>query len=300
MVNFKPSIDKSKDPFFPNAARELFSGILQCMVLNGINNSGYRAKYLNNFELKNAFSQSSIQDIIMMIEKYPHISSVLNFIGDGSSNQALGVYAELLACVKKIFVNRFAGKGDFSIRDFVRQKGGKTLFIDYDISIGNVLSPIYSLLFDLALKESLGRSGSCGNVYLVCDEFKLLPSLQHIEDGVNFGRGLGVKVIAGIQSIHQLLESYGESGGKNILAGFSTMFAFKTNDPDTRKYITNHFGENMVVESFKSITNSIIEERRIMHVVEDWDINSLILGEAIVGFPFCKPFKYAFDQFKTN
>lgn len=76
-------------------------------------------------------------------------------------------------------------------------------------------------------KESLGRSVSQGNVYLVFDEFKLLPSLQHIEDGVNFGRGLGVKVIAGIQSIHQLLEAYGESGGKNILAGFSTMFALR-------------------------------------------------------------------------
>ena len=78
------------------------------------------------------------------------------------------------------------------------------------------------------------------------------------------------------------------------------MFAFKTNDPDTRKYVTNHFGENMVVESFRTITNTITEERRVMHVVEDWDINSLNLGEAIVGFPFCKPFKFAFDQFKTS
>lgn len=121
------------------------------MTQNGINNPNYKTKYLNNSELKEAFSQSSIQDIIKMIERYPQISSVLNFIGDGSSDQALGVYAELLACVKKIFINRFAGKGDFSIRNFVREKGGKTLFIDYDISIGNVLSPIYSLLFDLAL-----------------------------------------------------------------------------------------------------------------------------------------------------
>lgn len=49
-----------------------------------------------------------------------------------------------------------------------------------------------------------------GNVYLMCDEFKLLPNLQHIEDGVNFGRSLGVKIIAGIQSIEQLYEIYGE------------------------------------------------------------------------------------------
>ena len=51
----------------------------------------------------------------------------------------------------------FDEKGMFSIRNFVRKKGGRILFVEYDISIGETLAPIYSLLFDLALKEALGR-----------------------------------------------------------------------------------------------------------------------------------------------
>ena len=93
----------------------------------------------------------------------------------------------------------------------MRKKGGKILFIEYDLTSGSVLTPIYRLLIDLALKEALGRSRGHGNVYIICDEFKLLPYLQHIEDAVNFGRSLGVKVVAGLQSISQLYELYGES-----------------------------------------------------------------------------------------
>ena len=104
--------------------------------------------------------------------------------------------------------------------------GGKVLFIEYDLAIGSVLTPIYRLFFDLAIKEALGRTSSQGNVYLFCDEFKLLPNLQHINDGVNFGRSLGLKVFAGLQSIEQLFETYGEIKGRNLVAGFSSIFAF--------------------------------------------------------------------------
>ena len=52
---------------------------------------------------------------------------------------------------------------------------------------------MYRLLIDLALKEALGRSHSAGDVYMIIDEFKLLPKLQHIDDALNFGRSLREK-----------------------------------------------------------------------------------------------------------
>ena len=71
----------------------------------------------------------------------------------------------------------------------------------------------------------------------------MLPHLQHIDDGVNFGRGLGVKIIAGLQSIEQLFEIYQESRGKNIAAGFSTIFAYHNTDPSTIEYLTKAYGD---------------------------------------------------------
>ena len=297
---FREAIERSKDPFFPNAARDLFSAIIQCMLIKGENDTAYKRTSFYNSELKRAFDESSIFAIKGLIQSYPQLSSVLSYIGDGTTGQALGVYAELQSAVRKLLTGVFAERGSFSVRNFVREKGGKTLFVEYDLSIGNTLSPIYSLLFDLALKEALGRTSSDGNVYLICDEFRLLPFLQHIDDGVNFGRSLGVKVVAGLQSINQLTEAYGEYRGKNVLAGFSTVFAFRANDAFTRDYITELHGKSVVMEQYKTIMNSVKEEKREAHVVEDWDMNALNVGEAVISFPFEQPFKFQFDLFKKG
>ena len=164
--------------------------------------------------------------------------------------------------------------------------------------MGEILTPIYRLLFDLALKEAMGRCKSEGNVYFVCDEFKLLPDLQHIEDGVNFGRSLGVKVFAGVQSVEQLYEIYGESKGKNIAAGFSSVYAFKANDSSTRDFISDLYGKNIVLEQYKTSNNTLVEEKREGKTVEDWNLNNLQIGQAIVGLPFKQPFVYKFDEYK--
>ena len=295
---FRDSIDNSKDPFFPNAARDLFAAILLCMISEGKKDLSYRKQWLFNSELKRALDESTIFDIQKMIESHPSQAAVLSYIGDPTSGQALGVYAEMLSTLRKILTGCFDDKGMFSMRSFVRRKGARTLFIEYDLSLGNTLAPLYSLLFDLALKEALGREKSQGNVYFICDEFRLIPRLQHMDDAVNLGRSLGVKVIAGLQSISQFEEAYGESRAKNLLAGFSSVFAFRANDSCTRDYIVNLHGKNVILEQYRTLSNSIHEERFEAHVVEDWDLKELKVGEAVISFPFGKPFKYQFDLFR--
>ncbi len=264
----------------------------------GKNSIDIRKLAFNNKALKGYFDKLNPKKIIKLLSVSPELSSVLSYIGDGSSNQALGVIAEMQNVIRKIFIGSFAQDGRFSVREFVRQKNARTLFIEYDLSMGETLTPIYRLLFDLALKEAMGRSKSEGNVYFVCDEFKLLPDLQHIEDGVNFGRSLGVKVFAGVQSIEQLYEIYGESKGKNIAAGFSSVYAFKVNDSSTRDFISDLYGKNIILEQYKTSNNTLVEEKREGKTVEDWNLNNLQIGQAIVGLPFKQPFVYKFDEYK--
>ena len=108
----------------------------------------------------------------------------------------------------------------------------------------------------------------------------------------------GVKVIAGIQSIEQLYEIYGESKARNIAAGFSSVFAFKSNDPITRDYISDLYGKNIVLEQYKSSNNTLIEEKREGKTVEDWHLNDLDIGQAVIGLPFREPFIFKFDEYK--
>lgn len=294
---FKDAMEKTSQQFFPSAARDLLASIILAHLKAGKNDIEIRKLAFNNKALKKYLDRLTPQKIIKLLSPCPELSSVLSYIGDGNSNQALGVIAEMQNVIRKILIGSFAQDGRFSIRNFVRQKGGRTLFIEYDLTVGDTLTPIYRLMFDLALKEAMGRNKSEGNVYLVCDEFKLLPNLQHIEDGVNFGRSLGIKVLAGIQSIEQLYETYGESRGRNIASGFSSVYAFKSNDPATRKYISELYGENVVLEQYKTSNNTLIEEKREGKTVEDWNLNSLQIGQAIVGLPFKQPFIFKFDEY---
>ena len=294
---FQERVKNNGQPFFPNAARDLLAALLIAIIRSGREDPIIAQKYFYNSELKNFLDELDFEEIQCSLEKHVDLSAVLSYVA-GESSQSQGVLSELFSVVREIFTGVFAQTGKFSMRNFVRQKGGKTLFIEYDLAIGSMLTPVYRLLFDFALKEALGRAKSQGNVYLICDEFKLLPNLQHIDDGVNFGRSLGVKIIAGIQSIEQLFEMYGQSRGKNIAAGFSSIFSFRANDVSTRDYISGLFGKNIILEQYKLFNNTMVEEKRQGSTVEDWDMNTLKVGEAIVGLPFSQPFKFYFDMYK--
>lgn len=289
--------NNTSNPFFPNAARDLLSAILVATVRIGVGEKQFINENFYNSRIKEFLDSCSGPDICDYLDGFGDMRSVMSYI-EGDSAQSQGVLAEMFSVVRDVFMGVFCEKGKFSMRNFVRQKGGRTLFIEYDLSIGSVLTPVYKMLFDLALKEALGRTKSQGNVYFICDEFKLLPNLQHIDDGVNFGRSLGVKVFAGLQSIEQLYEIYGQSRGKNLAAGFSSIIAFRANDVTTREYISSLHGKNMVLEQYRMLNNTMVEEKRIGSTVEDWDLNNLKVGEAIVGLPFAPPFRFYFEMYK--
>jgi type IV secretory pathway TraG/TraD family ATPase VirD4 len=294
---FEERTKNTTNAFFPNAARDLLAAVIIAFIREGKKDSNIKKEFFYNHKLKEFLDLSDAQMIIDLLGDSSDANAVLSYIR-GDNAQSQGVLAEMFSIIREILIGVFADKGAFSMREFVRNKGRKTLFIEYDLSIGSMLTPVYRLMFDLALKEALGRNKPQGNVYLICDEFKLLPHLRHIDDGVNFGRSLGVKVFAGVQSIEQLYEIYGQSRGRNIAAGFSSVYAFRANDSATRDFISGLFGKNIIFEQYQMLNNQIVEEKRNGQTVEDWDLNSLRVGEAIVGLPFSQPFRFYFDMYK--
>ena len=293
---FEERTQNTTNAFFPNAARDLLAAIIIAFIREGKKDHVIKKDFFYNDKLKEFLDLSDAQMIMDLLADSPDANAILSYI-NGDNAQSQGVLSEMYSIIREILIGVFAEKGGFSMREFVRKKGKKILFIEYDLSIGSMLTPVYRLMFDLALKEALGRNKAQGNVYLICDEFKLLPHLRHIDDGVNFGRSLGVKVFAGVQSIEQLYEIYGQSRGRNIAAGFSSVYAFRSNDTATREYVSGIFGKNIVLERYQRLDNQIVEEKRNGQTVEDWDLNSLKVGEAIVGLPFSQPFRFYFDMF---
>ncbi|MFN5368367.1 MAG: type IV secretory system conjugative DNA transfer family protein, partial [Roseiflexaceae bacterium] len=189
-----------------------------------------------------------------------------------------------------------------SVRQLVRNKNAKFVFIEYDISVGNILTPIYRLILDFAIKEALSRTRSEGNVWFVIDEFRLIPHLQHIDNGVNFGRSLGAKFIIGIQNVAQIYEAYGEPLAKSLLSGFLTTIAFRVNDASSREFIKQLYGKRRIQEiTTTPIGTQTVQTQTVdVDVIEDYDVLNLRIGQAIIGLPLSQPVIFQFNPYTRD
>lgn len=292
----------SSQPFFSNAAKDIFAHVIIYFIRRAKEDPDRRGYLLNNKSLVQFLLNADGRKYETVFRYYKDMEGLLSYIGDGSSNQALGVFGELKSMLYDCFMGVFAEddkKGRFSMRNTVRRKKGRAVFVEYDLTVGESMVPIYRLLIDLALKEALGRSETeKGNVYMILDELKLLPRLQHLDDALNFGRSMGVKVIAGLQSINQLYDIYGREKGLVIAGGFGSVFAFRTSDYASREYVSELFGENVVGYQYQGIDRLYNVREREGHTVESWHQTMLQQGQAVVGLADeTTPFLFQFSEF---
>ena len=291
---FAEACEKTTQIFFPNAAKDIFMACILHFVRT------VPLAQQTNENLMHYINASSASDIRAMLLSYDDLRAMSNYISNDESPQTQGVLSELQQVVREVFIGNFAKTGTLSLKHLVRQKGGIRVFVEYDLSIGKMLTPVYSLMFDMAIKEALGRQRSAGNVYFITDEFKLLPSLSHIDDAVNFGRSLGIKFMVGVQNVEQIYDNYGEERARSILSGLSTSICFRINDARSREYVQGLFGKNQKIESYLPINQrgGVVETQREANVVEDWDITNLQIGEAIIGLPEQEPFRFRFTKYE--
>ena len=280
-----------QQPFFANAARDIFAAVL-CYIIR------FKPNFANNRDMV-SFVKGYASQVDMIDEiaaAMPDCAYIKSYVGNGTSGQALGVFAEFNSMLNDYFQGVFCEKGELSMRRLVRD-GGRVVFIKYDMSSGQVLTPVYRLLMDLALKESLTEHRDKRNVYVIADEFKRLPRMNYIEDALNLGRSYGVKVIAAVQSVAQISDSYGEEKGMVLLGGFTNVFGFRTNDCKSRDYLRDLFGRNLISEYYDTVSGRPTDREREGYTVEDWELTELKVGEAVISLAEHKPFWFKFDEF---
>lgn len=291
---FADKIKNTTQPFFPQAAKDILATFLAICAMDK-----EAADANSNESLLDFLENVTKQDLLEFFETngYKRLGS---YLSADSSGQSEGILSELYQLLSEIFVGSFRQRGTLSIRDLIRKKGGKTIFIEYDITIGSILAPVYRLLFDLAIKEGMGKNRSRGNTWFVIDEFRLIPNLQHIDNGINFGRSQGLKFILGLQNIPQVYQAYGESIAESLLSGLSTNISFRVDDKKSRSFIQSRYGNALKKLVFRksgqAAAGQIAEEIKTALVIEDWDISRLNTGEAIIGIPNMNPFVFRFDQ----
>lgn len=287
------SMQSETQPIFPAMAEQVVSGIMIFFM-----RSYWRSDQskLNNRELISFFTHSTNDDLkkIFNLDYMADQRSCIDYIS-GKGNQTQGVNSYIGSMLKKLFVGPFAQADplrEFSMREIVCNGKKAVVFIEYDLRKGRLLAPMYGILIDRALANSLGgRQKTKANKYYLLDEMLLLPRLEHLSDSLNFGRSLGVRMMCGLQNTCGLEEQYGEAGAKNILSSFQNMVSFRSNDYDSRQFVINRLGENYQNFSL-SVQQDNINIQRAGHTVEDWNLLKLKNGEAVVSLVGENPFLF--------
>jgi len=289
---------KAKDPYFPLAAADVTAATLLAFLRIA---KKHNTDKPTNYHLFKYLVNGGPEDLVKYIGQFEDLRGALLHISNPGSGQTQGVMSEIRQVLTPILSGDFRKNGDFSIRKFINQREGRTLFIEYNTAYGQMLTPIYRVMIDLALKEGLSRqSQKKGNIFIVIDEFALLPHLFHIEDAINFGRELGMKLLIGIQNVSQIIDEYDLYKAYSILSSFGTVFAFNVNDDMSKQIITARYGERSILVSKRESIHAERYFRQLTNapVIEPVALSLLEVGQCLICMTGKKPRKFKFKLVK--
>lgn len=288
---FSNLLDNAGDNiYFANAARDLFVALLTALLRDSTART--------NRDIRLGIAGMSITEMHELLDRPGNedLRGAKHYIAKEGSSSAMASLAFMQQVIQESFRSSFGREGNFSIRRFLREKGSRALFLEYDIASGTMLAPIYKTMLDIAMKEAMSRQRASGRVVFVLDEFALLPELTHLTNGLNFGRSLGLRFIVGTQNTRQVEAKYGPEIAGSVLSAFGSVFAFRLFDGASREFVRDRFGENRKLVWFDSAVRQkgVSEQVTTGHVVEDWDLSALPVGTCIASTADTPPVRFTF------
>ena len=239
-----PGSGGSRDPFWANASREVFRGILYYC---------YRNKMYSNEKIWDVLS-SGASKIVKILNTIPEGRTGREMILDSSSKQTQGIMAMLLQYTA-ILELMATEDGGFSIRKWLHDPKPGTLFLVNHSKSKDVLKPILTLLLEMASHEVLSMPDDYNRrIYFFLDEFGSLNNMSSIIELLTRARSKGASVWIGTQEIGQIEKVYGKESRQSIVNGCASKLILSIAEPETAKYFSDAIGQTEVLESSESMS----------------------------------------------
>lgn len=187
--------------------------------------------------------------------------------------------------------------GDFSIRKWIRDGSGGTLFITYRDAQMSLMKDLIGAWLGIAITEVLDLSPDFERrVWLVEDELDSLGTVAGLANAKTRGRKYGLCSIGAIQSIAQLDEKYGQLGGQTLLSTFSSKIIFREGSWKDSEYWSNELGQREITEQSitkastssrhdNSSTETVAQTRKVIQTVLPSELAELPDRTAYCRFP---------------
>lgn len=289
--------ENQMNPFFTTAPRRLLENLLLVYAREILAHPEQAHRY-GNHTLLQFCAGLSRQRLEELIRRSPAPGELRSYLGDSSTEQALGVLGEFQAAISPLhgFTGRHAPR--FSAVDFARDGGGRVCYLAYDASASSSLDAVYGLIIDLALSTALSSRPQSGRLYLVLDELPLIGgSVELLQRALNFGAGQHIGgIFCAAQSNAQLREQYGPEAAESVLAGFGTTIVMRPGDAATRRFAQERCGQITVPLQFARcgvVTTSLQQ----LPALPDGQLLTMGPGDAVVIAPPEPPFAFHFLPF---
>lgn len=140
--------------------------------------------------------------------------------------------SEKAAALKTL--NPAAGRDSFSITKWIRDDNQKgIIFLSYKQNDLDALKPLYSIMLNAACKATVNLS-ECPTrrIWLIVDEFSLLPRINAIGDFATNARKNGGCLVLAMQSASQIDATYGKDEAASILSCCTSVICFNPGETD--------------------------------------------------------------------
>lgn len=234
------------EPFWNNAARDIFTGVLYYCYYN---NKRTNKAIWDTLNLPNSVLYALLRQTTGAEQGAKHLE-------DPEGRTALNIMSNLMTFVKSFqFMQHM--NGDFSITSWLTDpKNNSLIFITNYANLENTLKPIISLFIQTVGKVLLSQRDDINRrVYFFLDEFGQLPNMMAIQNLMTASRSKGGSVFIGIQDIGQIDKIYKKESRTTILNSASNRVIFNCKDVDTAEFFSKDLGDTEYYET--NVSNSL-------------------------------------------
>lgn len=176
--------------------------------------------------------------------------------------------------------------GDFSILDALSDESEiGNIYITWKEDQKDALKPLITTFADIFISGILSLPPSkTRSLFVSLDELSSMDAISSLRDGLEKGRKHGLKVIAGLQTVKQLTQIYGETEAIILMSCFRNLFVLggSSTDHETANYMSSALGEMEVLRDqvTSSSGQSSSRSRQVIKATEH-----VVLASEIMNLP---------------
>lgn len=300
---------KTMQPFFPQAARDIFYKSCNYMYKYALR----KGVHFTNADLIEFLEKTPIHGTeenpgwVELAEMFPQDFGMLrDYIGNGSE-QGLGCLSELRTLISRTLFGCFSSDSGIFSANKTLQEGGKNIFLYYDYAnSGHSTLSVFHIILDLLLKQAM-RADADHKTWFFLDEASLLPKSNVLMDALSLGRDPGsngkggVRIIMTLQSARLMTHQYTQQEAETLLSLFPNVIALRVSDPFSRAIVSERYGKAHYQYSYGGVGEKIHYHDSIEDVVSDYHYSQITKkGQAIVSMPGVNDHPFIYDGFKKK